>query len=45
MMTGRDINLGKFFELASSKQIYANSLNLNEIKSEVSVDFTGDFES
>ena len=39
-----DIDLGRFFELATSKQIYVNNLNLHEIKNELLQDYTGDFE-
>ena len=30
-----DIDLGRFFELASSDKIYVNNLNLHEIKNEI----------
>ena len=39
-----DINIGRFFELATSNNIYVNNLNLHEIKDEVLEDYTGDFE-
>ena len=39
-----DINLGRFFELATSKKIYVNNINLHEIKNEILHDYTGDFE-
>ena len=39
-----DIDLGRFFDLATSNKIYVNSLNLREIKNEISLDYTGDFE-
>ena len=39
-----DIDLGRFFELASSNKIYVNNLNLHEIKNETLQDYTGDFE-
>ena len=39
-----DFDLGRFFELATSNKIYVNSLNLHEIKNEISPDYTGDFE-
>ena len=39
-----DIDLGRFFELASSDKIYVNNLNLHEIKNEILQDYTGDFE-
>ena len=39
-----DIDLGRFFELATSNKIYANNLNLHEIKNEILQGYTGDFE-
>ena len=39
-----DIDLGRFFELATSNKIYVNNLNLHEIKNEILHDYTGDFE-
>ena len=39
-----DIDLGRFFELATSNKIYVNNLNLHEIKNENLQDYTGDFE-
>ena len=39
-----DIYLGRFFELASSRQIYVNGLNSHEIRSEILRDYTGEFE-
>ena len=39
-----DIDLGRFFELATSNKIYVNSLNLHENKNEILQDYTGDFE-
>ena len=39
-----DVNLGRFFELATSDKIYVNILNLYEIKNEILEDYTGDFE-
>ena len=38
------MNLGRFFVFATSNKIYVNSLNLKEIKNEISQDYTGDFE-
>ena len=38
------IDLGRFFELATSDKIYVNNLNLHEIKNEILQDYTGDFE-
>ena len=39
-----DIDLGRFFELATSNKIYVNNLNLHEIKNEILQDYTGAFE-
>ena len=39
-----DIDLGRFFELATSDKINVNSLNLHEIKNEILQKYTGDFE-
>ena len=39
-----DIDIGRFFELATSDRIYVNNLNLHEIKNEILQDYTGDFE-
>ena len=39
-----DIDLGRFFELATSNKIYVNNLNLHEIKNEILQYYTGDFE-
>ena len=39
-----DIDIGRFFELATSNKIYVNNLNLHEIKDESLQDYTGDFE-
>ena len=39
-----DIDLGRFFELATSNKIYVNKLNLQEIKDKILQDYTGDFE-
>ena len=43
-LAGEDIDLGRFFELATSNKIYINNLNLHEIKDEILHDCTGDFE-
>ena len=43
-LTEEDIDLGRFFELATSNKIYINNLNLHEIKDEILQDYTGDFE-
>ena len=39
-----DIDLGGFFELATTNRKYVNGLNLHEIKNEFLEDHTGDFE-
>ena len=39
-----DINIGRFFELATTDRQYVNGLNLHEIKKEILEDYTGDFE-
>ena len=39
-----DIDLGRFFEIATSIKIYVNTINLHEIKIETLQDYTGDFE-
>ena len=39
-----DIDLGRFFELATTNRKYFNGLNLQEIKNEILEDHTGDFE-
>ena len=39
-----DIDLGRFFELATSIGNYVNGLNLHEIKNEILEDYRGDFE-
>ena len=39
-----DIDLGRFFDLATSNKIYVNNLNLHEIKNEFLQDYAGDFE-
>ena len=39
-----DIDIGRFFELATTDRQYVNALNLHEIKNEILEDFTGDFE-
>ena len=39
-----DINIGRFFELATTDRQYVNGLNLHEIKNEILEDYTGDFE-
>ena len=36
-----DIDIGRFFELATSNKIFINNLNLHEIKNEILQDFTG----
>ena len=44
MVDDIDIDIGRFFELATSNEIYVNNLNLHEIKNEILQDYTGDFE-
>ena len=39
-----DIDIGRFFELATTGRKYVNGLNLHEIKNEILEDYTGDFE-
>ena len=39
-----DIDLGKFFEIATSNKVYVSNLNLHEIKNEILQGYTGDFE-
>ena len=39
-----DVDIGRFFELATSYKIYVNKLNLHEIKNEILQDYTGEFE-
>ena len=39
-----DIDLGSFFELATTSRKYVNGLNLHEIKNEILEDYTVDFE-
>ena len=39
-----DINIGRFFELATTDREYVNALNLHEIKIEILEDYTDDFE-
>ena len=39
-----DIDIGRFFELATTDRKYVNGLNLHEIKNENVEDFTGNFE-
>ena len=39
-----DIDIGRFFELATSNRKYVNRLNLHEIKNEILKDNTSDFE-
>ena len=39
-----DIELGRFFELATSNKTSVNDLNLHEIKNDILQDYTGDFE-
>ena len=39
-----DIDLGRFFELATTNRKYVNGVNLHEIKNEIFGDHIGDFE-
>ena len=39
-----DIDIGRFFELATSNRIYVNNLNLHEIKNGILQDYNKDFE-
>ena len=39
-----DIDLGRFFELATTNRKYVNDLNLHEIKNEILEDHLGDFD-
>ena len=39
-----DIDIGRFFELATTDRKYVNGLNLHEIKNEILGEHTGDFE-
>ena len=39
-----DIDLGRFFELATTNKRYVNGLNLRGSKNEILLDYTGDFE-
>ena len=39
-----DINVGRFFELATTDREYVYGLNLHEIKNDILEDYTGDFE-
>ena len=43
-LVDENIDLGRFFKLATSNKIYVNSLNLHEFKNEILQDCTGDFE-
>ena len=39
-----DIDIGRFFELATSNKIYVNNSNLHEIKNEILQDYNNEFE-
>ena len=39
-----DINIDRFFELATTDREYVNGLNLHEIKNDILENYTGDFE-
>ena len=43
-LVDEDVNIGRFFELATSNKIYVNNLNLHEIKNEILQGYAGDFE-
>ena len=43
-MLEEDIELGEFFDLATTIRKYVNGLNLQETKNEFSGEYTGDFE-
>ena len=43
-MIDKDIDLGRFFELATNEKIYVNGLNLHEIKNEILIYCKSDFE-
>ena len=40
----QDIDIGRFFELATTDRKYVNGLYLHEIKIDFLEDYTGDFE-
>ena len=44
MVEDINIDIGRFFELATSNNIHVDNLNLHEIKNEILKDYTGDFE-
>ena len=44
ILNGEYFNLGWFFELASSDKIYVTGWNLHEIKIEILLYYTSDFE-
>ena len=39
-----DVDIGRFFELATTNKRYVNGLNLHEIRNETLEDYTDDFE-
>ena len=39
-----DVDLARFFEIATSNEKYVNNLELHEIKNEILQYYTGDFE-
>ena len=43
-MIEEDIDIGRFFDLATSDRKYVKGLNLHEIKNEILGDYKGDFE-
>ena len=44
ILVEEDIDIVRFFELATSNKIHANNLNLHEIKNEFLQGYTGDFD-
>ena len=44
MVEDFDIDIGRFFELATSDKIYVNNINLHEIKNEILLHYVGAFE-
>ena len=44
MVEDIDIDIGRFFELATNDKIYVNNINLHEIKNEILLHYVGAFE-
>ena len=40
----KEIDIGRFYELATTNKRYVNGLNLHEIKSSILEDYTADFQ-